>query len=374
MKITPNTCVLIVEDHPHIRQALCDILESYGYRILSAGNGLEALEVLQSSRPDVIVCDIVMPGMDGYTFLQHTRANPEWRLLPFIFLTARGSNEDQRRAREIGTDDYLTKPVDSSDLVVAIENALHRGQLMQEEIKRSMDNLRTRMVGLLQHEFRTPLTFVLGYAELLASSDPSMIGDEELKMAASAILDGGHRLQHLIESFLLLAELQEHSLTPTELEKVPAPQLWRDALRDEAAGWKQAGMPVTLVEDDNTNLVTCNPRLLNIALGRLLDYVERNRRTLTNGVECSVTDRFPYIGLRVYSKDTVRPPELPSAHLGRSANVMESSAWDRAELDLALARHVTELHAGNLVVEEDQSGGTSFTVWLPAASGPEEPV
>ena len=145
--------VLVVEDDEHLNLALVETLQAYGYSTLSAYNGREALELLRGNRPDVIVCDIAMPVMDGYTFLQHTRTEPEWRLLPFIFLTARMTVEDQRRAKAIGVEDYLSKPIDARDMVAAIENALNRQRLMTAEIERNMDNLRNRIVGLLQHEF-----------------------------------------------------------------------------------------------------------------------------------------------------------------------------------------------------------------------------
>ena len=126
MEITSNALILVVEDSADLNLALCEILASYGYRVLSAHDGYEALDVLRSERPDVILCDIMMPGMDGYTLLQHTRADVDLRTLPFIFLTALSSTADQRRAKEIGIEDYLTKPIDSGDLVVAIENVLQR--------------------------------------------------------------------------------------------------------------------------------------------------------------------------------------------------------------------------------------------------------
>ena len=100
------TTVLVVEDDPNLNLALVETLHAYGYATLSAYHGREALDLLHRQLPDVIVCDINMPVMDGYTFLQHTRAEPEWRLLPFIFLTAHTTTEGQRRAKAIGVEGW----------------------------------------------------------------------------------------------------------------------------------------------------------------------------------------------------------------------------------------------------------------------------
>lgn len=134
-EVRTDASILVVEDNPDLNTAICEILESYGFRVSSAANGVEALDRLKRVVPDAILCDIMMPGMDGYTLLKHARADTQLRTLPFIFLTARTSLDDQRRAREIGIEDYLTKPVDSRNLVVAINNALRRRQIMQEEMR-----------------------------------------------------------------------------------------------------------------------------------------------------------------------------------------------------------------------------------------------
>ena len=211
-EVRNDASILVVEDNPDLNTAICEILESYGFRVSSAANGVDALDRLKLVVPDAILCDIMMPGMDGYTLLKHARADSQLRTLPFIFLTARTPLDDKRRAREIGIEDYLTKPVDSRNLVVAINNALRRRQLMQEEMLQQMDALRNRIVGLLQHEFRTPLTFVLGYAEFLMDTTATDFNIDELRASTAAILDGGRRLQRLIESFLMLAELQNRTL------------------------------------------------------------------------------------------------------------------------------------------------------------------
>ncbi len=111
--------VLLVEDDANLNLALTEMLQFYGYRVTGVYNGREALEALRRFTPDVIICDIAMPVMDGYAFLQRRRSDPDFRLLPVIFLTAYSAAENQRRAKEIGVEDYLTKPVDPKDLVAS---------------------------------------------------------------------------------------------------------------------------------------------------------------------------------------------------------------------------------------------------------------
>jgi CheY-like chemotaxis protein len=242
--------VLVVEDNPDLNMPICEILEYYGLAIRSARNGVEGLEAMRDEKPDIVLCDIMMPAMDGYTLLKHTRADRELRSLPFIFLTARTSAEDQQRAKDIGVEDYLTKPVDESHLITAIENALRRRALMEEEMRSRMDTLRGEIVGLLQHEFRTPLVFVLGYAEYLLDTGEETLNLDDLRTAATAILEGGRRLERLIETFLLLAELQNHQVNEDVTSTIPASELWQNV-------WQM--FDDDLVKHRGSNLPSCLP-------------------------------------------------------------------------------------------------------------------
>lgn len=356
--------VLVVEDDEHLNLALVETLQAYGYSTLSAYNGREALELLRGNRPDVIVCDIAMPVMDGYTFLQHTRTEPEWRLLPFIFLTARMTVEDQRRAKAIGVEDYLSKPIDARDMVAAIENALNRQRLMTAEIERNMDNLRNRIVGLLQHEFRTPLTFILGYAELLATSESEGLNAEEMRLAASAILAGGRRLQQQIDIFLVLAELQNHTLDPNVVESINAWSLWSDILRDLAGSEQLGPLPVELNDQNQDVNIKVDVRLIDEALRQLYGYVQRIHRPDATVIKCSVEHHFPFAGLAIYCDSVEPPPPPPAAHLehanGRAATVSEADM----DLGLTLAQSVASVHGGKLTIEHSAAHTVACTLWL----------
>lgn len=118
--------ILIVDDDPVINDSVRDILCLAGYRTLTATNGAHALEILDVQTPDLIVADIMMPRMNGYQLYQRVRRNPDWIWIPFIFLTAKGEGEDVRYAKEMGVDDYLTKPIEPEDLLAAVLGKLAR--------------------------------------------------------------------------------------------------------------------------------------------------------------------------------------------------------------------------------------------------------
>ena len=118
--------VLLVEDSNSSRQMLEHILRSGGFDVISAENGVEALEVLQQRRPDAIVSDIMMPEMDGYEFYEKVRTQGRYALVPFLFLTAREDLQDQVYGLSLGADDYITKPIEAEELLARIRTALKR--------------------------------------------------------------------------------------------------------------------------------------------------------------------------------------------------------------------------------------------------------
>lgn len=371
---TSLASILVVEDNFDINAAICEILESYGYETFSADDGFTALEALEKHIPDVILCDIMMPHMDGYTLLQHTRADQALRTLPFIFLTALTSSEDQKRAKGIGIEDYLTKPVDEEHLVTAIQNALRRRALMEEETRRQMDALRNEIVGLLQHEFRTPLTFILGYAEYLQDSTAETLDMDDLRASAGAILNGGYRLQRLIETFLLLADLQRRELIPEGVQVRNGLSLWREVASHFHRALEEHSLAVVISPDNQSASVVGDSELLAEALRRLMDNAIRYSRPESRTIWLSVIDEHPYVGLCIRDEAQGIPPEIVS----RISNPFEQAGRDNrtepgAGLSLALVKHIARLHAGTLDIDSKENVGTTCTLWIPAATEDSDP-
>jgi len=118
--------ILVIEDEPDMRRNICVLLRYYDYEPIEAENGRMGLDLALREKPDLILCDVMMPEMDGRGVLQALQQHPDLALVPFIFLTAKADKNDLRDGMNLGADDYLTKPVGNADLVRAIEARLRR--------------------------------------------------------------------------------------------------------------------------------------------------------------------------------------------------------------------------------------------------------
>jgi DNA-binding NarL/FixJ family response regulator len=128
--------ILVIEDEPEMRRNIVALLRYHDYMPIAAENGRIGLEAARREEPDLILCDVMMPEMDGYGVIQALQTDPFLARIPFIFLTAKGEKDDLRSGMNLGADDYLTKPVANADLVKAIESRLRRSeQHMKREFK-----------------------------------------------------------------------------------------------------------------------------------------------------------------------------------------------------------------------------------------------
>ena len=124
-------CILVVDDYRPILLGLCEILEARGYTALPAHSGREALEVMGWVRPDLILADVMMPGMNGFELFDKIQSRPEWQTIPVIFVTGLTDEAAINRARELGVDAYLTKPIRSEELMAVVREQLERGAAEQ---------------------------------------------------------------------------------------------------------------------------------------------------------------------------------------------------------------------------------------------------
>ncbi|MEK6616356.1 MAG: response regulator [Bacteroidota bacterium] len=133
--------ILLIEDNKDMRENTAEILELFKYKVFTAKNGKEGVEIAKKEKPDLIICDIMMPVLDGYGVLRMLSKNTETASIPFIFLTAKAERSDFRKGMEMGADDYVTKPFDDVELLNAVEIRLKKAEVMKKEFSKNMVGL-----------------------------------------------------------------------------------------------------------------------------------------------------------------------------------------------------------------------------------------
>ena len=133
--------ILLIEDNPEVSENTSEIMELAGYEVVSAPNGKIGVDLAQKEKPDLIICDIMMPELDGYGVLHILSKKPEVSNIPFIFLTAKTEKTDIRKGMNLGADDYLTKPFDDTDLLNAIEARLRKASMQQKLYENTAEGL-----------------------------------------------------------------------------------------------------------------------------------------------------------------------------------------------------------------------------------------
>src|SRR5215831_8500204 len=151
--------ILVIEDQAPMRRNIALLLEMEGFQVTTAGNGVQGVEAARKQQPDLVLCDVMMPELDGYGVVQALRADPAFATLPFIFLTAKGDKADIRIGMNFGADDYLTKPVIREDLLAAVHARLARAEAFDQRMEQAASE-----AGKFQPDFSSaePLQEALG--------------------------------------------------------------------------------------------------------------------------------------------------------------------------------------------------------------------
>ena len=179
--------ILVIEDEVEIRSNLLELLSLEGHDVVGADNGVTGLLGAIEHAPDLIVCDVMMPELDGYDVLQALRQDPKTLAIPFIFLTALANKGDIRRGMVLGADDYLTKPFTRSDVLTAVETRLQKQAVsqsrtyhdqvnaLQQEIQRfraGLNSEQTNLLGDVRHHFKDAVVILDIVTNILKTLPP----------------------------------------------------------------------------------------------------------------------------------------------------------------------------------------------------------
>ncbi|HZY43918.1 MAG TPA: response regulator [Anaerolineae bacterium] len=363
--------VLVIEDEADIRRNILDLLEVEGFAASSAENGLHGLRVIRAGQiPDLILCDIMMPEMDGYGVLEELRKDLATSAIPFIFLTAKADRSDLRHGMELGADDFITKPFTRDELLKAISSRLMRAHAVRESTEAEFDQLKRRIGTMLAHELRTPLTTVMGYTDL-ALEDISTLSPEQLLNFLGQIKQGSARLARLVEDLLLLTQVDTGQIDQDFQANLNICRNLSDVIARTLELYQSSaralGLRFETEIDPQLPAVNLNQPLFATAFGHLLtnsikfskgqaDLVKVVARSAGDGVDLAVIDHG--IGIQA--------DEIPRLFKRFHQINRQKIEQQGAGLGLAVARELIRMHGGDIYVESAPGSGSTFTIHLPA--------
>lgn len=196
--------IIIIDDNDELRNVTKYVLEMEGYEVLTASNGEEGINIVKKYKPDLILCDILMPGIDGFEVKNQLSKDVSTMIIPFIFLSAVSEQHIIRKGMSFGADDYLVKPVVLDELLKTISTRLEKSIQFRQHFKDKTEGLKNSIVGILSHELLTPLTSILGFSGILKEEDS--LTRFEIKKVAAAIEESGNQLYHLINKNIKYAK------------------------------------------------------------------------------------------------------------------------------------------------------------------------
>lgn len=201
--------LVVVEDNTDIRSFLVNLLEISGYNVEAAENGFIGIQKIIEHTPDLVLCDIVMPQLDGYEVLKSIRKNPILANTPFIFLSSMSDSSDVRTGMELGADDYLTKPVDPEHLLKSIETRIKRNKIVEEEIEQKVQKIKKNLSSVYSHEVNTPLNGIIGLTDILLRYYKTSMPKNMAEMVTH-IKKASIRLYRTTNNLLRYADLQQY--------------------------------------------------------------------------------------------------------------------------------------------------------------------
>jgi signal transduction histidine kinase len=356
--------ILVIDDDKSLREGIAEMLELADYETVTAEDGAMGIQMAQDTLPDLIVCDVMMPGLNGFDVFQTLRSETATAVIPFLFLTARADHDSWRFGMGLGADDYLTKPFIPEVLLETVKTRLEKRDLIKRQAAEHMDELTGNLVAILPHELRTPLNIIMGYADLILMDDPSP--DSDLSRMMAFIMKASHRLQHVIENYLLYAQ--------TEIQRHNHQSL-------EAFAKHRVEMPGTLIQDtvyyaaqrserENDVSIYTEDQLVRIssdALKKIIEELVDNAFKFSKpGAKVEIIAALQGEHYRIQVSDQGRGMTSEQIDRIRAYMQFERKVFEQQGMGLGLivAKRLVELYDGKFEVASVPGQGTTVQITL----------
>lgn len=367
--------ILIVDDTPGNIEVLHKTLEPEGYSISVATNGGMALEIAPRLLPDLILLDIMMPGICGYETCQKLKENERTRDIPVIFISAKGEVDDVVKGFQLGGMDYITKPIRGAEVVSRIKTHLQLSYLKKEQEKRvrelelknrkleELDKIKNRFLGTAMHDLRNPLSSISGFSDLFLMKEGTF-SEEEKKELIEIINETSKELMGLVNDLLDISVCESGQLNLNLVSGNLGSLIQKKVQMSRLASQEKNINIVTSLEEVPDSLFDPN------RMGQVLDNLISNAikfsqpgTSIEVGLGC-VADRLEF-----YVRD--EGPGIPEKDQPRlftefpKINVFPTGGEKSIGLGLSIVKKIVDAHSGSIHVDSREGEGTAFHVRLP---------
>jgi signal transduction histidine kinase len=369
--------VLVVDDEEPNRVLLRDLLEAQGHQVMEAGDGEQAMDAATSTAPDVILLDVMLPKVDGFEVCRRLKANAQTAPIPILLVTALTDRQDRLTGMEAGANDFLTKPIDTQDVILRVGNALYTKRLYDQlaanyQRLRALEALRDDLTHMIVHDLRTPLTSVIaGMQTVEMSGELNARQQNYLQLA----LIGGQTLLGMINDLLEISKMEDGSLR-LEYQDLAATELVERALTEiEPLAQRKS---LSLVRDFPARSPTLSGdeeklrRTLVNLLGNAVRFTPRGG-TITASVRSAgeqtavfaVRDTGAGIPREAFERIFEKFGQVEMGPAGQSLST---------GLGLTFCKMVVEAHGGRIEVESELGRGSTFSFTIPITSSPHHQI
>jgi len=356
MKTNPK--ILVVDDEELNRSLMEAMLLPLGYEVIFAKDGVEALEVVKESSPDVILLDIMMPKMDGYEVARRLKEDEATKIIPIVMVTALKEVGDRVKALEAGATDFLTKPVDRTEVRARV-SSLVQVKAYQEELNRSNKELE-QFAYVVSHDLREPLRMVTSFAQSLEKRYKEKL-DKTADEYINFIVDGAARMQRLIDDILLYSRVSTRAkpFEPVEMENILMTVLSNLSVAIDEA---KADITSDLLPAINADTSQMGQVLQNL---------------IANAIKFSKPGERPavHISARKENKEWVFSvkdngigidPELFGRLFVLFQRLHTQDQYPGTGIGLAVTKKIVERHGGRIWIDSKPGEGATFFFSIPA--------
>ncbi len=360
--------VLVIEDEDAVLENIMEIIEELDYDVIGANNGIKGIELARKHLPDLIVCDIMMPELDGFGVLKALQDNESTSSVPFIFLTAKADKDDLREGMNLGADDYLTKPFTPDQLYKAIEVRMKKTDNLRKDSEKNLDELRQNLTTSLPHEFRTPLNGIMASSQFLIEYFDSLESEEVVQLHKN-IYTSAQRLHRLILNYLFYADIEILSKDREQLEKLTG-YVTSNPVDIITSAFEKEASEFERVDDLHYELDDTPVRIMQEHLLKICEELSNNAFKFSDkGTPLEITSSVEGNLYRLSIKDYGRGMSADQIRKIGAFVQFDRRVYEQQGPGLGLVslKRIAEVYGGVFKIDSEFGKYTEATIYLPVA-------